>query len=94
MMKITATGLTPSLREQVELLLATPVGTVVLDRDFGLDQSFLDEPLPVAQNHAAAGIAVKLERYIPQVELDRVRAAYPQAQQGVMDLEVVVRAKR
>ena len=93
-MKITATGLTPSLREQVELLVATPVGTVVLDRDFGLDQSFLDEPLPVAQNHAAAEIAVKLERYIPQVEMDRVRAAYPQAAQGVMELEVVVRAKR
>ena len=60
-MKITGENLTPDLRQQVELLCATPVGSVVLDRDFGLDMSFLDEPVSVAVNMAAAEISVKLE---------------------------------
>ena len=30
-------NLSPDLREQVEVLIGTPVGTVVLDRDFGID---------------------------------------------------------
>lgn len=60
-MRITGENLTPDLRQQVELLCATPVGSVVLDRDFGLDMSFIDEPVSVAVNMAAAEISVKLE---------------------------------
>lgn len=89
-MKITGENLTPDLRQQVELLCATPVGSVVLDRDFGLDMSFIDEPVSVAVNMAAAEIAVKLEKYIPALRLVRVKANYDRAGQGKIDFEVIV----
>ena len=89
-MKITGENLTPDLRQQVELLCATPVGSVVLDRDFGLDMSFLDEPVSVAVNMAAAEISVKLEKYIPALRLIRVKADYDSAEQGIIDFEVIV----
>ena len=90
-MKITGENLTPDLRQQVELLCATPVGSVVLDRDFGLDMSFLDEPVSVAVNMAAAEISVKLEKYIPALRLIRVKADYDQAQDGTVEMEVIVK---
>lgn len=90
-MKITGENLTPDLRRQVELLCATPVGSVVLDRDFGLDMGFLDEPVSVAVNMAAAEIAVKLEKYIPALRLVRVKADYDQAQDGTVEMEVIVK---
>lgn len=89
-MKITGENLTPDLRQQVELLCATPVGSVVLDRDFGLDMSFIDEPVSVAVNMAAAEISVKLEKYIPALRLVRVKANYDRAGQGKIDFEVIV----
>ena len=89
-MRITGENLTPDLRQQVELLCATPVGSVVLDRDFGLNMSFLDEPVSVAVNMAAAEIAVKLEKYIPALRLVRVKANYDRAGQGKIDFEVIV----
>lgn len=90
-MRITGENLTPDLRQQVELLCATPVGSVVLDRDFGLDMSFLDEPVSVAVNMAAAEISVKLEKYIPALCLVRVKANYNDAEQGAVDFEVIVK---
>ena len=60
-MIVTGKNLSPDLREQVEVLIGTPVGTVVLDRDFGIDLSFLDMPIGQAANAAAAEIAVKIE---------------------------------
>lgn len=90
-MKITGENLTPDLRQQVELLCATPVGSVVLDRDFGLDMSFIDEPVSVAVNMTAAEIAVKLEKYIPALRLVRVKADYDQAQDGTVEMEVIVK---
>ncbi len=90
-MKITGENLTPDLRQQVELLCATPVGSVVLDRDFGLDMSFIDEPVSVAVNMAAAEISVKLEKYIPALQLIRVQADYGQSQDGTVEMEVIVK---
>lgn len=90
-MRITGENLTPDLRQQVELLCATPVGSVVLDRDFGLDMSFIDEPVSVAVNMAAAEISVKLEKYIPALQLIRVQADYDQAQDGTVEMEVIVK---
>ena len=90
-MRITGDNLTPDLRQQLELLLATPVGTVALARDFGVDLSFLDEPVSVAVNMAAAEIAVKLQKYIPALQLIRVQADYEQAQDGTVEMEVIVK---
>ena len=32
--------------QNVRTILATPVGSVPLDRDFGVDMRFIDRPLP------------------------------------------------
>lgn len=94
-MIITGKNLSPDLREQVEVLIGTPVGTVVLDRDFGVDLSFLDMPIGQAANAAAAEIAVKIERYIPELQLEQVKPTYPRAEsesaEGKVELEVIVR---
>ena len=88
-MIVTGKNLSPDLREQVEVLIGTPVGTVVLDR--GIDLSFLDMPIGQAANAAAAEIAVKIERYIPGLQLEQVKPTYPRAAEGKVELEVIVR---
>ena len=35
--------------QNIAVILSTPMGTVPLYRDFGLDWSFLDKPTPVAK---------------------------------------------
>jgi hypothetical protein len=66
-------NLSENLRKQLNLLMTTPVGTVVLDRDFGIDTSFLDQAVPAAQSELAAELAVKIEKYIPELTLKEVR---------------------
>lgn len=90
-MIVTGKNLSPDLREQVEVLIGTPVGTVVLDRDFGIDLSFLDMPIGQAANAAAAEIAVKIERYIQGLQLEQVKPTYPGTAEGKVELEVIVR---
>ncbi len=90
-MIVTGKNLSPDLREQVEILIGTPVGTVVLDRDFGIDLSFLDMPIGQAVNMAAAELAVKIEKYIPELQLDRVKPIYDESAEGKTELEVIVR---
>lgn len=82
-------ALTSDLRKQLALLLATPVGTVVMDREFGLDHSFVDMPLPIAQNMLATELADKVERYIPELRLSEVKLIST-ATDGHMNLKVVV----
>lgn len=76
-------------KEQLGLLIATPVGTVMLDRDFGIDRSFLDMPIPIAQTILAAELAVKIPRYIPSLELAEVKLSKADVN-GTMQVKVVV----
>lgn len=48
-------------------------------------------PVSVAVNMAAAEIAVKLQKYIPALQLIRVQADYEQAQDGTVEMEVIVK---
>ena len=59
--------------QNVRMILTTPVGTLALDRQFGLDFSILDQPIERAQALLAVEIFQKLKRYEPRVELVRVR---------------------
>lgn len=65
-------ALSPELRAQLALLLATPEGSVVLDRGFGVKRDYLDSPPPIAQNMLASDLAGKIERYIPELALVEV----------------------
>ena len=56
----------------VRNIILTPVGTVPLYRDFGIDTSFVDVPMNVAQNLCAVEIAEKVERFEPRVRVAEV----------------------
>lgn len=66
-------SLSDDLREQIKFLLCTPVGTVVCDREFGIDMSFIDKPTLTAETMFAAEVCQKLEKYIPSIKLDNVQ---------------------
>lgn len=53
-------------------LIMTPVGTVPLDRDFGIDQSILGLPIDAARSLLAVEIIDKVERYEPRVSVSEV----------------------
>lgn len=84
-----AGGLTPELHAQLKLLIETPVGTVMLDRDFGVDYACIDQPPPVARNMLAVQLAEKIERYIPQLHLLEVCLSSI-GQDGHIAMKVVV----
>lgn len=54
-------------------LIMTPVGTVPLDRDFGIDQSILGLPIDAAQSLLAVEIIDKVDRYEPRVSVAEVK---------------------
>lgn len=52
----------------IAVILATPLGSVPLYRDFGLDQSFLDKPAPVAEVMMVIPVREAIERWEPRAE--------------------------
>lgn len=61
--KNSAGELDGSLREALSLLYNTRAGECALDRDFGLDWSIVDLPLPEAKARLAAEIITKTRKY-------------------------------
>lgn len=58
--------------QNVRTILATRKGSVPLDREFGLDWSFLDRPVPVAQAMLSTQVIQQLRRYEPRARVLRV----------------------
>lgn len=52
----------------IAVILATPLGSVPLYRDFGLDQSFLDKPESEALNCLTSPVREAIERWEPRAE--------------------------
>lgn len=61
-----------SIKQNIAMILSTPKGEVPLYREFGLDQSFLDKPIPVARVLLVAAAKESVEKYEPRVEVIRV----------------------
>lgn len=53
-------------------LVMTPAGTVPLDRDFGIDNSMLGQPMGVAENLLAVELITKVRRYEPRASVQQV----------------------
>ena len=53
----------------LNVLYSTPLGTVALDREFGLDWSVLDLPLEMAKGRLTIEIIEKTRKYEPRVEV-------------------------
>ena len=77
-------------REQLNLLFSTPKGTVVLDRDFGIDRSCLDLPIPIAKTVLAAELAGQIPKYLENLELVEIKLLEAKTD-GTMIVKVVVR---
>lgn len=58
--------------KQVENLLKTPVGSLALDRDFGINMSFIDQIPPVAKQLYIAEVIKKIKKYIPAFKVDSI----------------------
>ncbi len=64
-------------------LYTTPVGTVALDRNFGLDWSVLDLPLEIAKGRFTIEVIEKTRKYEPRVDI--VKVLFPSTQLQVID---------
>lgn len=58
--------------QNVQMILATMKGTVPLDRSFGIDGRFLDEPTGVVQARAAAEITSAINSQEPRARVKKV----------------------
>lgn len=56
----------------LKTLYSTRKGSQPLDRDFGLDWSFIDKPLPVAQQEYAFEVIKQTRIYEPRVDVQEV----------------------
>ncbi len=64
------------IRRNLETLLSTAEGTQPMDREFGLDCSFLDYPVSTAANMYALEVIKKVKKYVPQVGVKDVTYEY------------------
>ncbi len=60
------------IRRCLSALYMVRVGEQPLDRDFGLDQSFVDQPLNIAKNLLALEVIKKTKRYEKRVEVEKI----------------------
>ena len=79
--------------QNVMVLITTIVGSVPLDRELGIDASFIDEPLPRGQMKAAIFVSETIQEYEPRVEVMEIDfVPNPNdALDGKMTARVVVR---
>ncbi len=89
---INPADLAAEVAQNVRMILTTPVGTLPLDRRFGLDFSILDQPMERAKALLAVEIFQKLKRYEPRAELVRVRFS-GDGPDGTLTPNVIVRLK-
>jgi len=66
--KIGAKGVEEIL-QNIAVIIATPKGSVPLDREFGVDYSFLDTPTPKALALFRAEVAKAIEKYEPRAKV-------------------------
>lgn len=50
---------------EIQTLLSTPLGSLPLDRDFGIDWTLLDRPTPEVQAQLRGQIVQQVRRYVP-----------------------------
>lgn len=58
--------------QNVRMIITTPKGTVPLDREFGIDATIVDKPLPVAQAQLARDIVNAVKKYEPRARVTKV----------------------
>jgi phage baseplate assembly protein W len=59
--------------QNVRMIVATPKGSVPLDRDFGLDFNLIDQPMPRAKALMDAEIVRQVAKYEPRASVLSIR---------------------
>lgn len=75
--------------QNVRTILATEKFSVPLDRDFGIDASIVDKPLPVAKAKMASEIVTALKRYEPRATVTNI--SWSGTDDGILKPKVQVR---
>lgn len=57
---------------QLKVLYGTRKGEQALDRDFGIDWSFLDQPMEVAKAMLSAEIITQTAQYVPSIAVSAI----------------------
>lgn len=70
--RLNETDTVKSVIQNIAIILSTPKGTCPQYRDFGLDQSFLDKPIPVARTLMYSKIKEAVEEFEPRAEVVNV----------------------
>jgi len=60
------------IMQNVAVLLTTIKGSVVLDRELGIDASFIDTPIPRGMFSLAMDILRTIEQYEPRVVVEEI----------------------
>lgn len=63
---------TQEIIQNVRTIISTRKGTVPLDRNFGLDWGFVDQPLAVSQAMLSAEVIQQVKKYEPRATVIRV----------------------
>ena len=81
--------------QNIRTILVTRVGTVPLDRDFGLSWEHLDKPYPVARSLMTAAVVEAIEKYESRVTVDSVEfdGDSADAMQGLLRPRVTISIK-
>ncbi len=58
--------------QNVRTILSTHKGSVPLDRDFGIDSSYVDTPMPVAKAKLASEIMKAVQKYEPRATITKI----------------------
>lgn len=58
--------------QNLRCILSTTKFSVPLDRDFGIDASFVDRPMPAAQAKMSASIVEAIKTYEPRVTVTAI----------------------
>lgn len=69
---IESSNLSSDIKKRLNFLLTTRVGTVVLDRDFGLKMDFIDKSGPMAKQLYTIEVIRKIKKYEPELRIESI----------------------
>lgn len=62
----------PEVAETIKVIITTPKGTVVFDRNFGIDMTILDEPINLVQGLLIVEMIKQIQLYEPRVRVKEI----------------------
>ena len=70
--------------QDLRTLFSITAGTVVLDREFGIETDMLSLPMEIAMNDFSVEAMEKVDRYVPRVMVDEVTWDKSDFNQGIL----------